>query len=160
MPDGCGLSRQTCVAKPWAGSQKAGVALAPGAKVVGGANGMTDKNPRAICIGEVVIELARGTEGRFALACGGDMFNTPIDLARAGIGVAFATALGDDPYSDSAVALAAAEGVASNLMLRVPGRLPALCLIETPPPAEDRTQVGGGGAGARTVRAARLDANC
>jgi len=52
-------------------------------------------------------------------------------LARAGIGVAFATALGDDPYSDSAVALAAAEGVPSNLMLRVPGRLPALCLIET-----------------------------
>ena len=92
---------------------------------------MTDQNPRAICIGEVVIELARGTDGTFALSCGGDVFNTAIYLARAGIGVAFATALGDDPYSDSAVALAAAEGVSSNLMLRVPGRLPALRLIET-----------------------------
>jgi 2-dehydro-3-deoxygluconokinase len=78
-----------------------------------------------------VIELARGADGTFALSCGGDVFNTAIYLARAGIGVAFATALGDDPYSDSAVALAAAEGVPSNLMLRVPGRLPALCLIET-----------------------------
>ncbi len=91
---------------------------------------MTDQKPRAICIGEVVIELARGADGTFALSCGGDAFNTAIYLARAGIGVAFATALGDDPYSDSAVALAAAEGVSSNLMLRVPGRLPALSLIE------------------------------
>ena len=91
---------------------------------------MTDQNPRAICIGEVVIELAREADGTFALSCGGDAFNTAIYLARAGIGVAFATALGDDPYSDSAVALAAAEGVSSNLMLRVPGRLPALSLIE------------------------------
>ncbi|MFZ0373915.1 MAG: sugar kinase [Xanthobacteraceae bacterium] len=91
---------------------------------------MTDQNPRAICIGEVVIELAREADGTFALSCSGDAFNTAIYLARAGIGVAFATALGDDPYSDSAVALASAEGVSSNLMLRVPGRLPALSLIE------------------------------
>ncbi|MFZ0722547.1 MAG: sugar kinase [Xanthobacteraceae bacterium] len=91
---------------------------------------MTDQNPRAICIGEVVIELAREVDGTFALSCSGDAFNTAIYLARAGIGVAFASALGDDPYSDSAMALAAAEGVSSNLMLRVPGRLPALSLIE------------------------------
>ncbi len=91
---------------------------------------MTEQKPRAIVIGEVVIELARGADGTFALSCGGDTFNTAIYLARAGIEVAFATAVGDDPYSDSAVALAAAEGVSSNLMLRVPGRLPALCLIE------------------------------
>ncbi len=91
---------------------------------------MSEQKPRAVCIGEVLIELARGADGMFALSCGGDAFNTAIYLARAGIGVAFATALGDDPYSDSAVALAAAEGVSSNLMLRVPGRLPALSLIE------------------------------
>ena len=92
---------------------------------------MTEQKPRAMCIGEVVIELARGADGTFALSCGGDTFNTAIYLARAGIEVAFATAVGDDPYSDSVVALAAAEGVSSNLILRVPGRLPALCLIET-----------------------------
>ena len=70
--------------------------------------------------------MARGGDGRFALGCGGDTFNTAVYLARAGIPTAFATALGDDPYSDGILALAAAEGVQSDLMLRVPGRLPGL----------------------------------
>jgi 2-dehydro-3-deoxygluconokinase len=91
---------------------------------------MTEQNARAICIGEVVIELMRRTDGMFALSCGGDVFNTAIYLARAGIDTAFGTALGDDVYSDSAIALAAAEGLSTNLVLRVPGRPPALCLIE------------------------------
>jgi len=101
---------------------------------------MTEQKACAICVGEVLIELARGADGTFALSCGGDVFNTAIYLARAGIEVGFASAVGDDPYSDSAVALAAAEGVASNLIVRVPGRLPALCLIEN------------GAAGARNLR--------
>jgi 2-dehydro-3-deoxygluconokinase len=92
---------------------------------------MTERNARAICVGEALIELKRGSDGNFAPSCGGDVFNTAIYLARAGIAVAFATALGDDRYSDSVLALAAAEGVASRLMLRAPGRLPALCLAET-----------------------------
>jgi 2-dehydro-3-deoxygluconokinase len=91
---------------------------------------MSDEKSRAICVGEVLIELRRGADGRFALAAGGDTFNTAIYLARAGLDVGFATAIGDDPYSDSIVALAAAEGLSSNLMLRVPGRSPGLCLIE------------------------------
>ena len=41
--------------------------------------------------------MARGSDGRFALGCGGDTFNTAVYLARAGIPTAFATALGDDP---------------------------------------------------------------
>jgi 2-dehydro-3-deoxygluconokinase len=82
-------------------------------------------------VGEVMVELARGVDGRFAIGCGGDAFNTAIYLARAGIGVAFATALGDDPYSDRILSLAAAEGVAGDLVLRVPGRLPGLYLIDT-----------------------------
>ena len=72
---------------------------------------MTEQTPRTICIGEALIELARGPDGRFSLSSGGDTFNTAVYLARAGIDVAFATALGDDPYSDSIVALATAEGV-------------------------------------------------
>jgi len=98
----------------------------------------TSEKLRAICVGEAVIELKRGADGRFALSCGGDAFNTAIYIARAGINVAFATALGDDPYSESIVALASAEGIASNLMLRVPGRLPALCLAENEPAGERR----------------------
>jgi 2-dehydro-3-deoxygluconokinase len=87
----------------------------------------------AVCVGEVLIELARGADGRFAVSCGGDTFNTAIYLARAGIDVAFASAIGDDPYSDSVVALAAAEGLSVQPLLRVPGRLPALALIENGP---------------------------
>jgi 2-dehydro-3-deoxygluconokinase len=91
---------------------------------------MSSEKVRAVCVGEVLIELARGADGRFALSCGGDTFNTAVYLARAGIDVAFATALGDDSYSDSIVALAAAEGLSSKLMFRAPGKLPTLCLVE------------------------------
>ena len=85
---------------------------------------------RAICIGEAIVELARGADGRFALASAGDTFNTAIYLARAGIPVAFATALGDDPFSDAIVSLAKAEGIATDLILRAPGRLPGLALAD------------------------------
>src|ERR1700677_2017466 len=92
---------------------------------------MSSEKARAVCVGEVRIELARGADGRFALSCGGDTFNTAVYLARAGLDVAFATALGDDPYSDSIVALASAEGVSSKLIFRVAGKLPPLCLAES-----------------------------
>ena len=92
---------------------------------------MSSEKARAVCVGEVLIELARGADGRFALSGGGDTFNTAVYLARAGVDVAFATVVGDDPYSDSIIALAAAEGLSSKLMFRAPGRLPALCLVES-----------------------------
>jgi 2-dehydro-3-deoxygluconokinase len=91
---------------------------------------MAESKAGIICIGEVLIELARGTDGRFAVGCAGDTFNTAVYLARAGISVGFATALGDDRYSDAMLALAAAEGVTTDLVLRVPGRLPGLSLVE------------------------------
>jgi 2-dehydro-3-deoxygluconokinase len=97
---------------------------------------MSEQHERAVCVGEALIELKRGGDGRFALSCGGDTFNTAVYLARAGIDTAFATAIGDDPYSESMLALAAAEGIATNLVLRVPGRLPALCLVEGGPSGE------------------------
>jgi 2-dehydro-3-deoxygluconokinase len=97
---------------------------------------MSEQTGRAVCVGEALIELKRGGDGRFALSCGGDTFNTAVYLARAGIDAAFATAIGDDPYSESMLALAAAEGIATNLVLRVPGRLPALCLVEDRPGGE------------------------
>jgi 2-dehydro-3-deoxygluconokinase len=92
---------------------------------------MSEKKARIICIGEVMIEMSRGHEGRFGLACGGDTFNTAVYLARAGLDVAYATALGDDAYSDGILAMAGAEAVATDLVLRVPGKLPGLYLIET-----------------------------
>jgi 2-dehydro-3-deoxygluconokinase len=89
------------------------------------------ERPRSICIGEASIALARGGDGRFTLASSGDTFNTAIYLARAGRPVAFASALGEDAYSDSIVALAAAEGIDTDLILRVAGRLPGLTLIDS-----------------------------
>jgi 2-dehydro-3-deoxygluconokinase len=112
---------------------------------------MTEQTPRVICIGEVQIELTRGADGTFALACAGDGFNTAIYLARAGLDVGFATAIGDDPYSDSIMALASAEGLAANLILRVPGRLPALCLIERGRSGERVSRAWADGAPAREL---------
>jgi 2-dehydro-3-deoxygluconokinase len=85
---------------------------------------------RVVSIGEVMIELARGGDGRFGIGCGGDTFNTAVYLARAGADVAYATALGDDPYSEGILALAAAENVGRDLMLRAPGRMPGLYLVD------------------------------
>ena len=99
---------------------------------------MSEQKTRVVAIGEVMVEMARGNDGRFGMACGGDTFNTAVYLARAGIDVAYATALGDDPYSDGIVAMAAAEGVKTDLMLRVPGRLPGLYMIETDDKGERR----------------------
>jgi 2-dehydro-3-deoxygluconokinase len=92
---------------------------------------MSEQGKRVVAIGEVMIELARGGDGRFGIACGGDTFNTAVYLSRAKTEVAYATALGNDSYSDGIVALATAEGVATDLVLRQPGRLPGLYLVDT-----------------------------
>jgi 2-dehydro-3-deoxygluconokinase len=91
---------------------------------------MDEPIKRAICVGEAIVELARGGDGRFALASGGDTFNTAIYLARAGAPAAFASALGDDVFSDAILSLAAAEGVGTDLVVRAHGRLPGLALID------------------------------
>ncbi|MFL6798641.1 MAG: sugar kinase [Xanthobacteraceae bacterium] len=92
---------------------------------------MTDRKSRVVSIGEALIELVRGGDNRFGITCGGDAFNVAVYLARAGVPTAFATALGDDPYSEALLALAAAEGVGSDLVLRSRGRLPGLTVVET-----------------------------
>jgi 2-dehydro-3-deoxygluconokinase len=91
---------------------------------------MSEPRTRAVCVGEVMIELARGGDGRFGIACGGDTFNTAIYLARGGAEVAFASAVGEDPYSEGILALTAAEGVGTDLILRTAGRLPGLYLVD------------------------------
>jgi len=100
---------------------------------------MSEPGKRAICIGEAIVELARGGDGRFALASSGDAFNTAIYMARAGAPVAFATALGDDAFSDAIVSLAQAEGIATDLILRAAGRLPGLALVDANSQGEQRT---------------------
>jgi 2-dehydro-3-deoxygluconokinase len=94
---------------------------------------MSEKQHRVVAVGEVMIELARGADGRFSLSCGGDVFNTAVYLARAGVDVALATALGDDENSDRILAFAAAESVGRDLVLRLPRRLPGLYLVDAGP---------------------------
>ncbi len=112
---------------------------------------MAEQNNRVIAVGEAMVELARGNDGRFGMSCGGDTFNTAVYLARAGLDVSYATALGDDPYSDSIVAMAAAEGIKTDLMLRVPGRLPGLYMIENDLKGERRFRYWRGEAPARDL---------
>lgn len=87
--------------------------------------------PEVVSIGECMVELARGSDGRFGLSYGGDTFNTAVYLARCGISVAYATRLGDDPYSAAIIDLAKAEGIRTEHMARTPGRMPGLYIIET-----------------------------
>src|SRR5436190_4160301 len=91
---------------------------------------MSEQKPRVVAVGEAIVELVRSGDGRFGIGSAGDAFNVAVYLARAGLDVAFATALGDDPYSDAILALAAAEGVASDLVLRLRGRLPSLTVVD------------------------------
>lgn len=78
-----------------------------------------------------MVELARGDDGRFGLGFGGDTYNSAVYMARLGLKVAYATALGDDPYSAGIMASAQAEGLDTRAILTVPGRTPGLYLIET-----------------------------
>ena len=91
---------------------------------------MSEQKPRVVAVGEAIVELVRGGDGRFGIGSAGDTFNVAVYLARAGLDVAFATALGDDPYSDAILALAAAEGIAGDLVLRLRGRLPSLAVVD------------------------------
>ncbi len=84
-----------------------------------------------VSVGECMVELARGGDGRFGLAYGGDTFNTAVYAARMGVPTAYATALGDDAYSNGIAALGESEGVDMALAPRRAGRMPGLYLIET-----------------------------
>jgi 2-dehydro-3-deoxygluconokinase len=92
---------------------------------------MAEQQARVVTVGELIVELVRGGDGRFGLGCAGDTFNVAVYLARAGVPSAFATALGDDVYSDALLALAAVEGVATDLILRLRARLPGLAVVDT-----------------------------
>src|SRR5919202_771546 len=84
---------------------------------------------RVAAIGECMLELS-STGGRaYDLAYGGDTLNTAVYLARLGVEVDYATALGDDPLSAEMLAGWRAEGIGTRLVLAVPGRLPGLYLI-------------------------------
>ncbi|MFO1055901.1 MAG: sugar kinase [Dongiaceae bacterium] len=93
---------------------------------------------RVASIGECMIELSPRPGGLLGLGFGGDTLNTAVYLARLGVAVDYLTALGDDPYSDRMLALWREEGVGTELVTRLPGRLPGLYMIEIDPQGERR----------------------
>lgn len=93
---------------------------------------------RVACIGECMIELRELPDGLLSRGFGGDTLNTAVYLARLGVPVDYVTALGDDPWSEEMVAAWEAEGVGTGRVLRVPGRLPGLYVIQTDARGERR----------------------
>jgi 2-dehydro-3-deoxygluconokinase len=82
-----------------------------------------------------MIELRHTDAQTLQLGFGGDTLNTAVYLARvggkAGLGVDYITALGDDRYSADMLTAWRTEGVGTELVARLPGRLPGLYIIRT-----------------------------
>src|SRR5690625_7990966 len=90
---------------------------------------------RIAAIGEVMIELSpyltaqEETREIKALSFAGDTYNTAVYMARLGVSPSYATALGDDPYSDQILQNMRAEGIGTEVVARVAERNPGLLLI-------------------------------
>ena len=93
---------------------------------------------RIACLGECMVELSERPDGAFSRGFGGDTLNTAVYLARLGVAVDYVTALGTDPFSEEMLAGWAAEGIGTDLVLRDPGALPGLYLIQTDTHGERR----------------------
>jgi 2-dehydro-3-deoxygluconokinase len=95
---------------------------------------------RVASIGECMIELRHRSPAVLDLAYGGDTLNTTVYLARLtsdrDARVHYVTAVGDDAYSDGMLAMWQDERIATDLVARLPGRLPGLYTIRTDPHGE------------------------
>lgn len=98
----------------------------------------TQSAARVAAMGECMIELFRRPDGSLTMGFGGDTLNTAVYMARLGTPVSYVTALGDDTISADMLSAWQAEGVDTTRVLRLPGRLPGLYLIETDPKGERR----------------------
>jgi 2-dehydro-3-deoxygluconokinase len=86
---------------------------------------------RIASIGECMIELSEAGGGLLSRRYGGDTLNTAVYLARLGVAVDYFTALGDDPWSEEMLSAWRDEGVGTDHVVRVAGRLPGLHIIKT-----------------------------
>jgi len=78
-----------------------------------------------------MVELRQAPRGLYSRSFGGDTLNTAVYLARLDVRVDYLTALGDDALSDEMIAAWTAEGVGTRRVLRLPGKLPGLYMIQT-----------------------------
>jgi 2-dehydro-3-deoxygluconokinase len=85
-----------------------------------------------------MIELVEQPDGTITRGFGGDTLNTALYLARLGVPTDYVTALGTDPFSDSLLQAWQKEQIGTASVLRLPGRLPGLYLIQTDATGERR----------------------
>lgn len=96
--------------------------------------------PRAVFIGECMVEEYTAGDGRIVRGVGGDTFNAAVHFKRAAPSwtVYYATVLGDDPESDGILARARREGLELSLVRCLPGRRPGCYRIEVDAAGERR----------------------
>jgi 2-dehydro-3-deoxygluconokinase len=85
---------------------------------------------KVACIGECMVEFAQSDGNLFRRGFGGDTLNTALYLSRLGIDTSYVTALGDDPLSEAMLSAWRVENIRTDDVLRVPGRVPGLYMIE------------------------------
>lgn len=98
--------------------------------------------PLVALVGECMLELQGEAFGTMRQTYGGDTLNTAVYLARCGaatgVRASYVTALGDDGLSSGMLARWQADGVGTDWVQRLPGRLPGLYLIEVDDRGERR----------------------
>jgi 2-dehydro-3-deoxygluconokinase len=102
----------------------------------------TSRTMQVALVGECMLELQGEAFGAMQQSYGGDTLNTAVYLARcgaaAGVRSHYATALGDDSLSSGMLERWAAAGVETDLVRRIPGRMPGLYMIEVDAQGERR----------------------
>lgn len=93
---------------------------------------------RVAALGECMVEVRHIDTDTARVSFGGDTLNTAVYLARLGIPTRYVTALGDDVYSRRMLAAWRDEGIGTDAVGIVPGRVPGLYVIETSPEGERR----------------------
>lgn len=86
---------------------------------------------RIVTFGECMVELSRTVLGgrSWALGCAGDCYNVAVYLARMRTDVAFMSALGTDSFSSEMRDTWTGEGLATELIVTHPDRIPGLYAI-------------------------------
>lgn len=95
---------------------------------------------RVVCFGECMIELQGPAFGTLRQTHGGDTYNTAVYLARCAptLQAAYASAVGDDALSAQMLERWRADGVSTELVRQIAGRLPGLYQISVDAGGERR----------------------
>jgi 2-dehydro-3-deoxygluconokinase len=95
---------------------------------------------RVVCFGECMIELQGPAFGTLRQTHGGDTYNTAVYLARCApaLRTAYASAVGDDALSAQLLERWQADGVQTDLVRQLAGRLPGLYQISVDERGERR----------------------